>query len=221
MGRTLREAAHGIAVCNGRCYPGGAKAKQKLSWVAMSEPLTEEEYRRRYSAMAPPPLEPCPGCGGRLGHHGHFERQYAQDGMLEPLLFRGICRNPECPVVSVTHYPPFVTPYSVFPTQLRETAILASLSHGVVAAAAKIGCSARTVLRWRQALGERLRELISGVTGLIMRLDPLWVLPQGQGGCAAAFPLLREAQGLLGREGPQLAVGRLSPPWPAALPVFA
>lgn len=188
----------------------------------MSEPLTEEEYRRRYSAMAPPPLEPCPGCGGRLGYHGHFERQCARDGVLEPLLlFRGICRNPACPVVSVTHYPPFVTPYCVFPTQLRETAILASLSRGVVAVAAKIGCSARTVLRWRQALGERLRELISGIAGLIMRLDPLWALPQGQGNCAAAFSLLHEAQGLLGREGPLLAVGRLRPPWPSALPVFA
>ncbi len=215
--------ANSIAVCNGRCYPCGEKAKQKLSWVAMSETLTEEEYRRRYSAEVPPGLEPCPGCGRELGHHGHFERQLAQDGELEPLLlFRGICRNPDCPVVTVTHYPPFVTPYSVFPTAERETAILESLAKGLEAAAAMIGCSARTVLRWRKALGERLGELVSGVAPLIMRLDPLWSLPREQAGFGAAFSLLIRARELTsGEESPLLAVPRLPWPWPSALPVFA
>ncbi len=222
-GRTLREAANGIAVCNGRCYPNGERAKQKLSWVAMSEPLTEEEYRARYSATVSPPMEPCPDCGGRLGHHGHFERQLTANGELEPLLlFRGICRNPDCPVVTVTHYPPFVTPYSVFPTAVRETAILTSLRQGLETAAAAIGCSARTVLRWRRALGARLGELVSGVATLIMRLDPLWSLPGEQVGVGAAFALLIRARELTLRQAsPLLAVARLPRPWPSALPVFA
>jgi hypothetical protein len=187
----------------------------------MSEPVPEEEYRRRYSADAPPPMEPCPQCGGRLGHHGHFERQLAENGELEPLLlFRGICRNPGCPVVTVTHYPSFVTPYCVFPTEVRETAIMESLTKGVEAAAASIGCSARTVLRWRNALGERLGELVSGVAGLVMRLDPLWPLPKVQGSFVAAFALLGGARELLGEAGPLLAVGRRRPAWPSALPVF-
>ncbi len=207
---------------NGRCYPGGVKAKQKLSWVAMSEVLTEEEYRERYSAGAPPPMEPCPGCGVRLGYLGHFERrQLSSDGKLEPLmLFRGICHNPACPAVSVTHYPSFVTPYSVFPTAVRETAIMESVSKGVEAVAASIGCSARTVLRWRQAVKERVGELVSGVAGLIMRLDPLWPLPQGPGGLALTFALLGGAGRLLGWRGPLLAIARLRPSWPSALPVF-
>ena len=220
-GRALREAARGIPVCNGRCYPRGKKAKQKLSWVAMSEPVTEEEYRRRYRADAPPPMEACPQCSGRLGHHGHFERQLAENGELEPLLlFRGICRNRACPVVTVTHYPPFVTPYCVFPTEVRERAITESLTKGVEAAAASINCSARTVLRWRNALGERLGELVAGVAGLIMRLDPLWPLPNLQGGFATAFALLGRARELLGEAVPLLAVGRQRPAWPSALPVF-
>lgn len=103
----------------------------------------------------------------------------------------------------------------------RTQAILASVSRGVVAVAAEIGCSARTVLRWRRALGKRLGELNSGVAGLIMRLDPLWRLPTGEGGYAAIFSLLGKARELLGLEGSLLAVGRLRPPWPSALPVFA
>ena len=221
-GRILREAANGIGVCNGRCYPSGEKAKQKLSWVAMSEPLTEEEYRQRYSATMPPLMEPCPGCGGRLGHHGYFERRQVKLGELEPLLlFRGICRNPGCPVVTVTHYPPFVTPYSVFPTAVREAGILESLARGLEAAAAGIGCSTRTVLRWRKALGERLGELVSGVAGLIMRLDPLWPLPSVQSGLEAAFALCAKARELtFSHATPLLAVARLRLPWPSALPVF-
>ena len=210
-------------MANGRCYPGGVKAKQKLSWVAMSEVLTEEEYRRRYDEAASPVMEPCPGCGGRLRYLGHFERRFLDDGVLEPLmLFRGICGNRACPVVSVTHYPCFVTPYSVFPTHLREAAIQTSLRYGVVVAGAEFGCSARTVLRWRQAVKERLGELVSGVAGLIMRLEPLWPLPQGQGlgGLALAFALLGEAGRLLGWRGPLLAIARLRPSWPSALPVF-
>ena len=221
-GRALREAANGIAVRNGRCHPGGEPARQKLSWVAMSEPLTEEEYRKRYSAASPPPMEPCPQCGSRLGYHGHFARQMAEGGRLEPLLlFRGICRNPACPVVTVTHYPPFVTPYSVFPTAARESAIVASLAKGLETAAAETGCSARTVLRWRKALRERLGELVSGIAGLIMRLDPLWPLPrlEGPGTC---FLLLARARTLsFAKAMPLLAVARQRPPWPSALPVFA
>jgi len=167
-------------------------------------------------------MERCPSCGGRLGYHGHFERQVAENGVLEPLvLFRGICRNPCCPVVTVTHYPPFVTPYSVHRTAVREAAILESLARGLEVAAMAVGCSVRTVLRWRQALGERLGELVSGVAGLIMRLDPLWPLPSEQAGLPAAFTLLSRARELtLGRESPLLAVGRLRPAWPSVLPVF-
>jgi hypothetical protein len=188
----------------------------------MSGALTEEEYRKRYSAASPPPMEPCPQCGSRLGYHGHFGRRLTEKGQLEPLLlFRGICRNPDCPVVTVTHYPPFVTPYSVFPTALREAAISESLARGLEAAAAMVGCSSRTVLRWRTALGERLGELVSGITGLIMRLDPPWPLPKLEG-LGACFMLLVRARALsFARTVPLLAVARQRPPWPSALPVFA
>ena len=121
----------------------------------------------------------------------------------------------------MTHYPSFVTPYSVFPTAVREMAIMESFAKGVEAAAASIGCSARTILRMRNALGGRLGELVAGVAGLIMRLDPLWPLSSVQGNFEMAFVLLHRARDLLEEEGPLLAVGRRRPTWPSALPVFA
>lgn len=192
----------------------------------MSEAITEEEYRQHYGEAVPPPMEPCPGCGGLLGYHGHFERDLSADaGTVEPLvLHRGICRNPICPVVTVTHYPPFVTPYSVFPTAVREDAVLRSaLGETLEAVATGIGCSVRTVLRWRQMILKRVPELVSGLTGLIVRLDPLWSLPTVRWETILfALSLCTEARELVyaGEGIALLAVPRLRPEWPSALPVF-
>lgn len=191
----------------------------------MSEPLTEGEYRRRYGETLPPSMEPCPGCGGPLGYHGHFERDLSEAGIVEPLvLHRGICRNPICPVVTVTHYPQFVTPYSVFPTAVREDAVLRStMGEALETVATGIGCSVRTVLRWRQTVAQRVPELVAGLAGLIMRLDPIWPLPSVRRETILfALSLCAEARGFLysGRGVALLAVPRLRPDWPSALPVF-
>lgn len=224
-GRTLVGAANGIGVANGRCYPGGAKAPQKLSWVAMSENLTEEEYREHYSE-APPPMEPCPGCGGPLGYHGSFARHLiGADGELQLLiLHRGICRNPVCPVVTVSHYPEFVTPYSVYPTAVREEAIRQSvLGKGLEAIGASLRCTGRSILRWRQSLKVRLPELIAGVARLIMRWDANWRLPAPQGEeILAALDLCAKAREFRypGHRPALLSIPRQRPSWPSALPVF-
>jgi hypothetical protein len=93
----------------------------------MSERMIIAEYPQRYEGE-PPPMEPCPCCGGRWQRQGRFPRRLAsEDGTtVEPLwLYRGLCPNPACPVVTMTHDPWFVMPYEVVPTTQREAAVRA------------------------------------------------------------------------------------------------
>jgi hypothetical protein len=93
----------GIVVLLGVCYPRGlgeAPGLQKISWVQMSEPMTEAEYRRRYSDRSPP-MERCPCCGGELNHHGRYSRWLVKGDVRERLyIYRGLGMSHFCPKIS-------------------------------------------------------------------------------------------------------------------------
>jgi hypothetical protein len=170
-----------VAVVNGRCVAEGKRAAQKLSWVALSKPMTVAEYRERLDAEAIP-LEPCPGCVEALVRWGVVPRHLAEGEppLLAGLsLLRGRCMNPDCPVCTVTHYPCFVTPYQVVPTGEREAVVRA------YAAEAERGAEVRhegglpgdaawapvTVRRWVRRVLDRAAEVSVGLHGVWLGLD--------------------------------------------------
>ncbi len=163
-GRRPRPESGRIDVVLGRCRPGGVPAAQKLSWLAMSEPLTEAEYRERYTDR-PPPLEPCPGCGGQLKHHGRYWRGLgeSQSARVNPLpIYRGVCKDKTCPVVTVTHYPCFVVPYKIVPAARREAAVRGRAEDGRSWAklSEEVGYSPATVRRWVAEVDSSVRMMV-------------------------------------------------------------
>lgn len=225
-----------VAVVNGRCVAEGQAAPQKCCWVALSRPMTVQEYVEGLGAGRMP-LEPCPGCGGRLVAWGSCRRTLAEGSTLHDLrLRRGRCLHPDCPVCTVTHYPCFVTPYHVVPTDEREAAIRARAERGCswselapTVPSATLG----TVQRWVRRLTARAAEIIIGLLALWQRLDPGAPAEvrggQARGGLLRAmFRVCDGVRGLLrDREGwraplPSLAVPRLfRPAAPTPLPVWA
>lgn len=240
-GKQPRAVSGKIDVVNGRCWSYGEPAPQKFSWVQMSELLTEEEYRAKYTDQ-PPPLEPCPGCGGRLNHHSSYQRGLGEEGiaLVNPLpIYRGLCTNDDCPVVTVTHFPCFVTPYEVAPTALREKVVRAHVAGRSWAALEdESRYSAATLRRWTAEVKERAAEVTVGLLAVRQRLlaqAPAGI-PAGPDGCVTItadplrtmFRVIDAVAGLLAgrhrwREGmPGLALPRaLSPPGASPLPVWA
>lgn len=47
------------------------------------------------------------------------------EGSEKIYLYRGLCRTPQCPVVTVTRYPSFITPYQLGLTEMREGVVRA------------------------------------------------------------------------------------------------
>jgi hypothetical protein len=225
----------GLDVCRGRCRLGKERAPQKCCWVLMSELMTEAEYRQRYENEAPP-MEPCPCCGGHLQHQGRFPRRLAsEDGTtVEPLwLYRGLCPNPACPVVTVTHYPWFVTPYEVVPTTQREAAVRAwADGRGFPALGQETGYDAKTLARWTAGVLARASEVTTGLLAVWQRLDPAAPAgvadePAPRGRLRAMFRVCDAVATLLSTvEGwrvqlPCLSLPRLfRPPGPSPLPVW-
>ncbi len=168
-----------IPVVMGRCFPDGRErpgASQKLSWCQLSEQLTLEEYFHHYG-VNPPPLEACPGCGEKLEHHGKYWRGLElQMGWIERLpIYRGLCPNPYCPVVTVTHYPWFVVPYTRAPAQVLE-AVGRGRSLDRIPwedLSARTGYAVKTLARWCYSLRERAGEAIQGLLFLEQEHVPL------------------------------------------------
>ncbi len=221
-----------VAVVDGRCVWAESQAAQKLCWVAIADPMTPEEYRKRL-AEGKIPLEPCPMCGGKLAAHGRFSRTIAgQDGQADTIeLLRGRCRNPECPVCTVTHYPCFLTPYHVVPTAEREATVRAraeGASWPTLAAQVPV----TTVRRWCQEIAARADEVLIGLTAVWHRLDvqapvlsrlaetPVQKLRAMFGVCDAVGRLLAQSEGWKVAV-PALAIPRLfRPSAPTTLPVW-
>ena len=231
-----------VAVVNGRCVPDCKRAAQKLSWVALSEPMTPADYRERLKAKAIA-LEPCPGCGGALVAWGVVRRRLAEGEALllgGLLLLRGRCMNRDCPVCTVTHYPCFVTPYQVLPTGEREAAVRA------YAAEAECGEKPRhdgglpgdaawapvTVMRWVRCVLQRAAAVTVGLHGVWLGLDdaaPSEVKSDDTRRgrlrlmfkvCDAVADLLRRAEGWTAPL-PALALPRMVRPLPpTTLPVW-
>lgn len=226
-----------VAVVNGRCLVEGEPAAQKCCWVQLREPVTPQEYRERFRAKSIP-LEPCPCCGGPLEAWGSFPRTLVEGEppLLEGLrLLRGRCRNGECAVCTVTHYPCFVTPYSTVPTAAREAALR---GHAEGASWSEVAeqepWSLGTVQRWASEVATRAVEAATGMLSLWHRLDPgapaelraepsqaAWSAVQLMFRiCDAIRVLLQEREGWTAPV-PALAVLRMfRPPAPTTLPVW-
>jgi len=155
-----------IVVILGLCYPWGwgrAAALQKMCWVQMSEALTEAEYREKYGRR-PPQMERCPCCGGKLRHHGRYSRWLGAERLY---IYRGLCKNPACPVVTVTHYPVFVIPYineasaKVVEEVVRERAEEAENGLTWEKMSEKWGFDVKTLWRWYSAFFRRAKDIIN------------------------------------------------------------
>jgi hypothetical protein len=227
-----------VVVVNGRCIVDGSPAAQKCCWVLLWEPMTPDDYRQRFAAHRIP-LEPCPGCGGRLEAWGSCPRTLAEGEppQLNGLrLLRGRCGNPDCPLCTVTHYPCFITPYSTIPTAEREAAVRA---HAVQRQSwAEVQRQVRWMLtsvqRWERQVTERAAEVVTGLLAAWQRLDPQAPaevrvdLPAGLRSplpvmfqvCDAVRDLLQEREGWTAPVS-ALAVPRMfRPPNPTTLPVW-
>ena len=219
-----------VAVVNGRCIGPNGRALQKMCWVALAEPMTPAEYRRRL-AEGTVRLERCPACHGRLVTHGRFHRTLlGPGGQPERIeLLRGRCPNRECPVCTVTHYPLFMTPYHVVPTAEREATVRAR-AEGASWLNLKATVALSTARRWYRDVAARADEVLIGLTAAQHRLDPSApALPRPANTLAkklqAMFWVCDAVRALLAASGgwavPALAVARLfQPPGPTPLPVW-
>ena len=166
-----------IVVLLGLCYPQGLSAApglQKISWVQMSEPLTEAEYRERYSDT-PPGMERCPCCGGPLNYHGYYMRGLGPGNVIDPLrMYRGLCKNPDCPAVTVTHYPVFVIPYKVVSAEVIEAVVRERAETGSTweRIAEKWGYGFETVRRWYASVSSRAAEIMNTLLFLEQKYQP-------------------------------------------------
>jgi len=211
-----------LDVVRGRCIVSGVRAPQKFCWVQLPGPRTLKEYLARYTDQPPkPPL--CPLCGTQTRSHARFWRHVAEDPLYPTRvpLYRALCPNPQCPAVTVTLYPPFLTPYSQFPTEIREGAVR---DHDAGVAwsriAAQVQVSIKTLRRWARRVRARAAALQAGFFCILIRFDAQSRLPSARDGpslwalgdCAAALVQCPDW--------PRLSVARF-PLRSPALPVWA
>lgn len=124
--------------------------------------MTEAEYRRRYSDR-PPPMEKCPCCGGELNHHGHYPRWLVNADVRERIfIYRGLCTNPACPVVTVTHYPVFVIPYQPVSAEVVENVVRERVEKGLTweKMSEKWGFEPKTLFNWYSSVLRRAQDII-------------------------------------------------------------
>ena len=165
--------------------------------------------------------------------HGQFSRTLVgPDGKVEELeLLRGRCRNADCPVCTVTHYPSFATPYHAVPTAARE-AVVRARAGGASWLAVTAQVAWTTARRWCQSVEDRATEVWIGLTAIRYRLDPKAPRPPGKAEapgpdlpamfevCDAVGALLAEADGWV-KSMPSLSIPRLFQPLaPTTLPVW-
>jgi hypothetical protein len=211
-GRSVPGQTDGIVVVHGRCIVSGVRAPQKLCWSLLAGPLTLDEYLDLYRDRRPP-APPCPACGGPTGYHDTYERYVAEDSADPTLvpMYRFRCRRADCPVVTITLYPVFITPYMPVPTQMREDAVRAHdegrMSWERIAEA--VGVASDTVRRWARRLRARVPDLAAAFMAAVAGFDPTANLPPARAG-PSLWALGDAAAGAVGfTPWPRLAVGRL------------
>lgn len=222
--RNVRGGGRGIEMVQGRCHGPDGPAPQKACWAALAEPSTVEEYLERYARVVPP-LPPCPACGGRLGYHGKFWRRVeVRRGWTEAVpLYRGHCLRPGCPLVTVTVYPPCLSPYRQVTVQVREWAVRQREEAGRSWAQLARGTGYRpaTVRAWVAGVALRAQELAAGLMQWLSYQRPQLSLIE-----ASPLPARTGwwawADRVAGRAfGPRLSLGRLLLlPFPSPWPVW-
>lgn len=216
-GRSAQGQTGPVVVVCGRCIADGIRAPQKLCWVLLDGPLTVGEYLEAYGdGERRPPKPPCPCCGGPTVYHGSYERLVA-DGESGPAvsvtILRVRCPSRDCPVVTITLFPPFVTPYVRFATPVRERVLRDHDEHGTPweHLAEASGADPDTVRRWARSLRLRAAALASGFAAIALSYDPAARLPPARAGPAALWALGdAAAKGLDLPHWPRLAVARLA-----------
>lgn len=213
-----------IDLVRGRCILAGVRAPQKLCWVLLSGVPTLDEYLSAYGSVSPP-APACPGCSGETARHGSFMRRLAIDPVWSTAvrLYRALCKNPGCPVVTVTLYPPFVTPYQAVPTPVREN-LVREHQQGAVswdALAAKSGFHRDTLRRWARAINARAGALRAAFVTLLDWAAPAHHDPQGVGP-PSLWGVADDCARALALPVPRLAIARLTVPGRilVALPVW-
>lgn len=162
-------------VLRGRCEVRGEAALQKICWVHIDGASSPDAYLKQ-CAQGSVSVGFCPACGTRLKFHGRFWRKLRKtDGEeIRIPLYRGLCKNADCPVSTVTHYPPFVTPYQRCQTEVREQALRSHEEEHVSweQAAETAQVSPDSVRRWARDLRLRIPVLYAVLFALLLILDP-------------------------------------------------
>jgi hypothetical protein len=182
---SARGQAGGVVVVRGRCIVDGARAPQKLCWAPAAAPLSVQAYLK-VCGHSPPPSPACPGCGGPTVRHGVYWRRVADDSVRPtPVpIYRFCCKRPDCPVVTITLYPPFITPYMPFPTAVREQAVRDHDEHHTPwdALARVVGVAPDTLRRWARRLRARAAALRAAFVAIVITSDALASLPPSRDG---------------------------------------
>jgi len=105
----------------------------------------------------------CPCCGGKLRHHGRYSRRLGSERLY---IYRGLCKNPACPVVTVTHFPAFVIPYVLVSAEavedvVREQAEKAANGLTWEKVSEKWGCDVKTLWRWYSSVWRLAKDIIN------------------------------------------------------------
>lgn len=211
-GRSGPVQASGIVVICGRCVHADVRAPQKLCWALLPGPLTVDEYLSLYHDRRPS-APPCPACSGPTVYHGVYERNVAQDPVIPTLvpIYRFRCRRADCPVVTITLYPPFITPYMPFPTAVREDALRAHDQERVPweRIAQGLGVAPDTVRRWARRLRARAIDLAGAFMAGVSACGPTLALPPSRDGPALWALGDAAAHAVDHTDWPRLGIGRL------------
>lgn len=216
-----------LYLVRGRCVVLGEPRPQKMCWLPLAGGLTVGEYMAAYGTAAPP-MGPCPGCGCLLNHHGCFFRTVTVhgEGAVQVALYRGLCTNSACPVVTVTHYPPCITPYERQVTQVREDVLREHDTHRTPweSLAERTEVAVDTVKRWGRAYASISGALGAAWLSFLAAVDPSFTVPAKSVG-AALWAVADRCARVMGLEDqPRLCLTRAAEPIGAALiawPVWA
>jgi len=211
-GRAVSAPEDGIVIVHGRCIVAGVRAPQKLCWTPLGGALTVAEYLDA-CARQRPQAPSCPACGDPTAYHGTYERGVAEDSATRTMvpIYRFRCRRADCPVVTITLYPVFITPYMTVPTPTRENAVRTHDEGRLTweRIAEDIAVSSDAVRRWARRLHARVPDLASAFVAVVVRFDPTVSLPPARAG-PHLWLLGDTAAGAIGlTPWPRLAVTRL------------
>ncbi len=208
-----------FAVIRGRCEVLGERAPQKICWLPLGSFSTAADYLAQYADISPSPGA-CPVCGSRLEPHGRFFRslQLHSGEEIQIPLYRGLCKEDDCPIVTVTLYPAFVTPFGRAETRIRESCLRAHDEEHLSweRCGEQQGVSPDTARRWGRDFRPRVTLLTGVLLAVLFTFDSRFLLPPDP----TPWPLLDQTLDLLGLDVglPRLSVSRVLLPSTRAPP---